>query len=600
MNTKRLASPVHMPRLYMLVLVLLSQIICVFSQSWTGYVAQSASSQEISSSSFVDVSGLALTAPISATTDSVFMFINLNVFPSSSLGVVRFTIYRGSTDLATSNKVMVNVDHTEASLTQDVSFAFMDNPASVGSSEYKVLGNYNAVVSSGGQVRQIGVLVVPNTIPTSKTTSFTAVTVTTTSYQNLGVDAAVVTNFISDRVLISTTFSLIKDSGAGMMAKISLFRNDVQIDPYAMQLVYKLEGAASSRQVTIYYLDHPDTAASVTYSVRAAQETSTASFTACAGGIYMAHMNLMVVSDINSNSALALNSQLVVSTDWTEVGLSTSITPASVTDKVLVTVNINFSPSVSQARGAFTIFRGSTNLGDATYGLQIVYSPTIGGASAVPMSFLDSPNSDSTLTYTVKVKGLNSDSFSVSINGQTRQIAVVATRAAACNGGGCAITGNKFLQRIAVPASFKLIFGITLPNVAPFTGTQNILTLKDSQSNNPLLSVERVDLTTVKIVYNGADIAVGWPLISASIGGTTPTIYTITVIGGTISINNNNNGHTTPLPYNIGSIIVSTSGNLYNMYISNPGETSSTGTITSIRIIGKVYCFHAYFPFFWL
>eukprot|EP01032_Pedospumella_encystans_P014395 gene14395-16534_t len=556
------------------------------SPSWTGYVAQATSAQEISSSSMTDVNGLTLTVPATATTDSVFMFINLNVFPSSSLGVVTLTINRDNTDLATSNKVMVNVDHTEAALTQAVTFAYMDIPASIGSFEYKVRGRYNAIVSWNSQVRQIGALVVPSTTATSKTTSFTVVTVSSTNYENLGVDTSVVTSFISDRVLISTTFNLMKSSGGGMMAFISLYRNDVKIDANAMQIVHKFESNPSSRQVTIFYLDHPDTSGSVTYSVRAAKvQTDAVAFTVCDGGNYMAHMNLMVVSDINSNSATALTSALIVSTDWTEVGLSTSITPASIKDQVLITVNINFNPSVAAASGAFTIFRGSTNLGDATYGLQVVNSPTIGGATGVPMSFLDSPNTDTSVTYTVKVRGLNTESFMISTNDQTRQIAVVASRAAACNGGGCAIQAGKFLQRVSLPASFKLVFGITLPNVSPFSGTQNIITLKHYQNNNPILSVERVDLTTVKIIYNGADIAVGWPLISASIGGTTPTIYTITVIGGTISINNNNNGHTTPLPYNIASITVDTSAQLYNMYISHSDQTSSVGTISSIRII---------------
>lgn len=589
MNTTRLANPVHMPRLYMLVFVLLSQFICVFSQSWTGYVAQATSSQEISSSSMTDVNGLTLTVPATATTDSVFMFINLNVFPSSSLGVVTLTINRDNADLATSNKVMVNVDHTEAALTQAVTFAYMDIPASIGSFEYKVRGRYNAIVSWNSQVRQIGALVVPSTIATSKTTSFTAVTVSSTSYENIGVDTSVVTSFISDRVLISTTFNLMKSAGGGMMAFISLYRNEVKIDANAMQIVHKFESNPSSRQVTIFYLDHPDTSGSVTYSVRAAKvQTDTVDFTAAHGNNFMSHMNLMVVSNINCNSAIALSSALIVSTDWTEVGLSTTITPASVADKVLVTVNINFNPSVAAASGAFTIFRGSTNLGDAMYGLQVVNSPTIGGATGVPMSFLDSPNTDTSVTYTVKVRGLNSESFMISTNDQTRQIAVIATRAAACNGGGCAIQAGNFLQRVAFPTAFKLVFGVTVPHIGEFTGNRNILTFKHYQTNNPLLSVERAGTSDVQIVYNGAPIHTGWPLISASVGGTTPTIYTVTVIGNIISISNNNNGHTDPVPYSITGITVDTSAQLYNMYISHPDQTSSGGTISSIRIIGKV------------
>lgn len=588
-------SPSYMLRVCVLALLLLNHLDFVGSQSWTGIVAQSSSSQEISSSSVTDVYGLTLTVPTAETSDSVFMFVNINVSPTSSLNSVVFTIYRDNSDLALSNKVMVNVDHTELTLTQAATFTYVDVPPSVGSFEYKVRGRYQAIVSSNGQVRQIAALVVPSTIPTNKNTVFTTTTVSTTSFQSLGVDTAVTTNHVTDRVLVSTTFSLGKAAGAGMVARLSLFRNDVKVDANAMQLVHKFEGVASNRQVTIFFLDAPNTAGSVTYSIRGAKDAdNTVSFFVGGGEQDMTHMSLMVVSNINSNFATAINSMLIVSTSWTEVGLSAAITPASIKDKVLITVNINFSPSVPEAIGAFTIFRDSTNLGDLTYGLQVINSLPGGGCSVASMTFLDSPYSDSSVTYTVKVKGLNANSYSISDSEQTRQIAVIATSAAACTTA-CTIAAGVLLQRVAIPTDFKLVFGITVPNVGTFSGTRSILMIKDSVTGAPLLSVERADVSHIKIVYNGADIAIGWPLISASVGGTTPTIYTISVIGSTISINNNNNGHTTPLGYNIGGVRATTADRLFFMYISsNGGETSSTGTISSIRIIGTFLSFLAY------
>jgi hypothetical protein len=78
--------------------------------------------------------------------------------------------------------------------------------------------------------------------------------------------------------------------------------------------------------------------------------------------------------------------------------MSVSITPSSSANKVFVIVN---STILADSRGIYTIYRGATNLGDATYGLVEQY----GGDGTnyiltnLSMSILDSPNTTSATTY---------------------------------------------------------------------------------------------------------------------------------------------------------------------------------------------------------
>lgn len=92
------------------------------------------------------------------------------------------------------------------------------------------------------------------------------------------------------------------------------------------------------------------------------------------------------------------------STGFVTTGFAISITPIATTSKVLITVAgggayVGTSGGVSMHS---TIYRNSTNLGNPTYGLERVSSPG-GNWVLVPhsMSYLDSPSSASSITYTV-------------------------------------------------------------------------------------------------------------------------------------------------------------------------------------------------------
>jgi hypothetical protein len=89
------------------------------------------------------------------------------------------------------------------------------------------------------------------------------------------------------------------------------------------------------------------------------------------------------------------------STSFVTTGFSLSITPTSSTSKILVLTTTNGYMPSSACNLRFTIYRnGSTNLGNANYGLGEIYSGTY-MTGQVTASILDTPATTSAVSYTV-------------------------------------------------------------------------------------------------------------------------------------------------------------------------------------------------------
>ena len=110
-------------------------------------------------------------------------------------------------------------------------------------------------------------------------------------------------------------------------------------------------------------------------------------------------------------STLATNAFTTNSTSMIDItGMSVSITPTSSSNKVLVSLTMNFSKSVAGYGNAFQITRNGTPVGIGTLGTT---APNYGFAANIPSAngmysvnfvFLDSPSSTSALTYKVQVR----------------------------------------------------------------------------------------------------------------------------------------------------------------------------------------------------
>ena len=117
-------------------------------------------------------------------------------------------------------------------------------------------------------------------------------------------------------------------------------------------------------------------------------------------GLQLADANMpagAVLQVVQANTTVAISTS---STTFVTTNFSVSITPSSASSKVLLFVNGGGAYNVGATRSQFgTIFRGATNLGDATYGLERFFS---NGEVLAPhsMSVLDSPATTSSTTYT--------------------------------------------------------------------------------------------------------------------------------------------------------------------------------------------------------
>ncbi len=83
--------------------------------------------------------------------------------------------------------------------------------------------------------------------------------------------------------------------------------------------------------------------------------------------------------------------------------LTASITPTSISHRIKVTVTGAGSNSTSGTNGIFSIFRGSTNLAGANGFANIMPAAAALAKCPVAMSFIDSPATTSSTTYSVKI-----------------------------------------------------------------------------------------------------------------------------------------------------------------------------------------------------
>ena len=108
-------------------------------------------------------------------------------------------------------------------------------------------------------------------------------------------------------------------------------------------------------------------------------------------------------------TATDANSISTSSTSFTNVSNSTlnvTITPSSSANKIFIVVSTGGYGN----KGYFTIYRDSTNLGDASNGMTLINS-----AVSVPiaMSYLDSPSTTSAITYQVYQRSDNSGNVAI-------------------------------------------------------------------------------------------------------------------------------------------------------------------------------------------
>lgn len=110
---------------------------------------------------------------------------------------------------------------------------------------------------------------------------------------------------------------------------------------------------------------------------------------------------------------------------WTAAtDLNVTITPKFATSKILVVANVDYDANAAGRMQWFTLYRGSTNLGQASNGMSVHISSAARLQGEAGMNYLDSPNTTSAVTYTVYTK-CNSTSTYVNLYGSQSTITVM-------------------------------------------------------------------------------------------------------------------------------------------------------------------------------
>ena len=130
---------------------------------------------------------------------------------------------------------------------------------------------------------------------------------------------------------------------------------------------------------------------------------------------------LQVVQATDSTARSTSSSSFVTASST----LSTSITPSSASNKILVLASVVINGATSGQNNLWTVTRGGTNLDGGTYGFgrnRVSASDSIMRQS---VSYLDSPSSTSSLTYDVRIRNADGGTTEINTNSATGTLTLI-------------------------------------------------------------------------------------------------------------------------------------------------------------------------------
>ncbi|KAK3289501.1 hypothetical protein CYMTET_3074 [Cymbomonas tetramitiformis] len=202
------------------------------------------------------------------------------------------------------------------------------------------------------------------------------------------------------------------------------------------------------------------------------------------------HPGVVTSAQASSN----LPQSITQSTPWTDIGLQVSVFAAQ-GDKVLLTVNLNYSPHGDNHQGYLTIFRNGVNvIGGYEYDELQTIRPDAGGRNQIAtMTWLDSPQHTGIAVYTVKAR--RSSSFTLSEKGAKRQLAAVVLHGKA---------GNREMQQPDIAAAS------TIRSVYSYISSTSWTIVPGIQASVQTMSpTDRVLITINLNMYSRSDHTIG-------------------------------------------------------------------------------------------
>ena len=126
-------------------------------------------------------------------------------------------------------------------------------------------------------------------------------------------------------------------------------------------------------------------------------------------------------------SGVTTTRDTTTSSSWVATTIAATITPSSTSSKVFIVVSTSGNTNNTSSHNLYySIFKGTANLGNATYGMGEVRGVSANIRAGINPSYLDSPNTTSATTYTLYFYSNGGSTVEIPANaGQTRSITLM-------------------------------------------------------------------------------------------------------------------------------------------------------------------------------
>ena len=372
-------------------------IVCIVASvsAWTGSQVTSTTSLTLTSTSAFQSVGLSLTISTSKSTDKVLLTVNINVYASVASQPTTLTIFRGATNLGGTTSLKV-LNPQYAAESQPATMSFLDTPGSVGTFVYTVQAMGYGTLSYNSLPRQFAAIIITDNYHSY----FASATASVTSpAAALGLSVSAVTTTSTDKVLVLANLD-ITTTGVNSDSTFSFTRGATSLGTSSILANSKAISA------TIGVLDTPGPTATYAYSPVLVRATGSVSVVGASAQIRnIAAIVLPAAQAVATSYATQLS---ITSTTWVTVNVDTSITPINANDQVLLVFTADqISMAATAITACLTIFRNGVNIGDATYGLNVINAGAFQYTRRSPtFIYLDAPASTAAVVYSVRARSV--------------------------------------------------------------------------------------------------------------------------------------------------------------------------------------------------
>ena len=568
--------------LWLLVLVL--PILPVYSSSWVGFPSMQATTKPLNSVSAYSTLSFSNSISTSASTDQVLVLVSMNHKPTVMSSFLWLKLYHSAGNI---NPVTVSVSNSTEE--QSANFFFIDTPGLIMNAQpYTFSYKGTGILGSNNQMRRFDAISFPANYPIVSSREMVELIVSTYGFTSMTVQADVTVTNNNQRVLLLFTgnYQAITSSEA----LFTLYKDGNIVQTGLILQKVSSNHANKYRQVTFAYVDNPGIG-NYTYTPMVSKENpASGDFKISEGNRNYRSLIAIVLSQSDIKMSSSVNPLDYTSTSSTTTYSSILNIPITLYDptatQVLIIVNLNFCPTSDISSGFFTIYRDEYNLAintanTATDSLLKIFAPESGECSSASMTFLDTPSSIGTYTYSARVRW-TSGAFTLGADGQHYSITAVTMPQSFGAGlsvidciAGCSLSGANYvdgpvtLAQLTLPPTFTIQFAMivtALPvydsNIGDVPNFQ-IFSVVDN-NNDLLLAVGLTVDRTVRLYYNGSIVLPSYVQLEETFT-VSFTTFTIDVMEGEIRISSS----------------------------SDPGFVETVPVSTTLDTTGKTYIIHA-------